>query len=116
MRSHLSASALALACLAGLSACHRPATQPASVALQMSAVHGATATEKDALITTLVKEALLAAEDINGDDISVTTRQGQVTLTGRVPARQIALAGELVQGIDGVRRVDNRLKPIGVMA
>lgn len=64
----------------------------------------------DAAITTTVKGKLLAADDLNGTDISVDTEQGVVTLRGRVPsdtARNRAV--DIALNVDGVLTVDNRL-------
>lgn len=117
MKSHPSTGAMILACLVCLAACNRPATTAAPHLLQAKSVRAGTdASAADALITSQVKSALAAAEDIDGDDILVSTREGQVTLAGRVPARQIALAEEVARNVDGVRDVNNKLKPIGVMA
>lgn len=117
MESHPSTWVLVLACLLGLAACNRPATTATPVLLQAKSTHAETdSSVADALITSQVKSALVAAEDIDGENILVKTREGQVTLSGRVPARQIALAEEVARNVDGVRDVNNKLKPIGVMA
>ncbi|HZX31844.1 MAG TPA: BON domain-containing protein [Rhodocyclaceae bacterium] len=117
MKSFPSTSlALAFACVAGLAACHRPTAELTSVSHQARATgeeKGATA--EDALITDQVKSALAETEDIDGKDIQVRTVAGQVTLTGRIPARQIERAEEVARDVDGVRDVDNQLKPVGVM-
>jgi hyperosmotically inducible protein len=119
MKSRPSSWGLALVCLIGLAACNRPATEltPVSIAGKMphGAVHGDMSAE-DALITSHVKMALVAAEGINGEDIVVTTRQGEVTLTGSLPARQISRAEQVARNVEGVRDVYNKLKPLGVMA
>lgn len=117
MSSHPSLLALAFACLACLPACNRPATEvtPASLQSKASRVE-ADASADDALITSQVQSALAEAEDINGKDIRVSTREGQVTLSGSIPARQIERAEEVARNVDGVREVDNQLKPVGVMA
>jgi len=64
----------------------------------------------DSVITTKVKSKLAADGDINPFNIDVDTRNGIVTLTGRVnnttekkEAEQIAI------GTDGVQKVENRL-------
>ncbi|NTV11579.1 MAG: BON domain-containing protein [Zoogloea sp.] len=63
----------------------------------------------DTAITTKVKAALLGKKGINATDISVSTSQGRVTLTGSVPSAQIRRAEDIVRAVDGVVSVDNRL-------
>lgn len=65
----------------------------------------------DTTITTKVKAELLAEKDVNGSDISVDTKQGQVVLSGTVPAAQIARAEAIARKVDGVREVVNQLQP-----
>jgi len=115
MRSHPSMLGMTLVCLIGVAACNRPHTELTPVSLRVKAAQVDMSAE-DALITSHVKLALVANEGINGESISVSTRQGQVTLSGSLPARQIALAEEVARNVDGVRNVYNKLKPIGVMA
>lgn len=111
--------AMVLAALVGLAACNRPATQLTPVSASPPGKAGSSDISMrmdDALITSEVQAALAAAADINGKDIQVSTREGEVTLSGSVPARQIERAEEVARNVDGVRDVNNRLKPIGVMA
>lgn len=116
MKSPSTTLALAFACVAGLAACHRPAADltPASRQVRATGAEG-NATADDALITDQVKSALAEAEDIDGKDIQVHTIEGQVILSGRIPSRQIERAEEVAREVDGVRDVDNQLKPVGVM-
>lgn len=116
MRTNPSIPAVALACLLSLTACNRPKTELLGGLMQTSS--GQTDQAKDdAVITSLVKAALAADEEVDGTNISVTTKYGHVTLRGTVPAaRQIRRAEEVVRSIDGVRHVNNRLKPVGVLA
>ncbi|MGE0314920.1 MAG: BON domain-containing protein [Lautropia sp.] len=65
----------------------------------------------DTVVTAKVKSVLMAMDGIEGARVSVSTREGVVTLTGSLPdAAQVARAVELVSGVEGVRRVENRLK------
>lgn len=41
----------------------------------------------------------------------MSTDKGQVTLSGTVPADQIARAEAVARGVDGVHEVVNRLEP-----
>lgn len=64
----------------------------------------------DAAITTAVKTRLLTSEHLKALDISVTTEDGVVVLTGTVPNEMAsANASAIVSEVEGVRRVDNRL-------
>lgn len=64
----------------------------------------------DAAITARVKAALHAEKDVKSRDIDVETFQGKVVLTGKVPdPAQSQLAMQIVQSVDGVKSVDNRL-------
>ena len=64
----------------------------------------------DTVITAKAKAALLGAKGVHGSHIKVTTEQGVVTLSGRVPrADEKARAASVVQGVAGVVRVDNTL-------
>jgi hyperosmotically inducible protein len=65
----------------------------------------------DATITTKVKSALLAEEDVNSFDISVETFNGTVQLAGFVDSEwQIEKAEEVAQSVEGVTRVKNDLR------
>lgn len=64
----------------------------------------------DATISAKVKAALLAAENVNGTDISVETNAGRVTLHGMVPDQgQIDRAVAAARNVEGVVDVENRL-------
>ena len=61
----------------------------------------------DGWVSTKVKAALLAADDLKGASIAVSTKDGRVTLTGTVPAASMALrAAKVARAIDGVKSVD----------
>jgi osmotically-inducible protein OsmY len=65
----------------------------------------------DAAITTEIKATLLADKVLSGIAISVTTFEGQVTLTGAAhTAEQKQKASHIAQSVKGVKKVDNHLK------
>lgn len=69
-----------------------------------------TQTMDDTAITAKVKASLLADSDISSLSISVETKQGVVTLTGCGDTQmQIDKAAKDVQGLDGVKSVENKL-------
>ena len=64
----------------------------------------------DAAITTKVKSALLAADDVKSFDIKVETFNGTVQLSGFVDSQwQIDKAAQIAAGVNGVRHVKNDL-------
>lgn len=64
----------------------------------------------DSAITTKVKAALLADEDVKGLDIKVETRKGEVQLSGFVDNQtQIDRAITVTRGVEGVKNVDNKM-------
>lgn len=64
----------------------------------------------DSVITTKLKSALLADAEIKGTDVSVDTKQGQVTLTGTVKSEaQKDRIEKIAKGIDGVKDVQDKL-------
>lgn len=117
----------AIAMVAGvlLSACERPlpgepspypapaggAPAPASSALRPEA-REATGPLRETVITAKIKAAIASEAALDGSDISVSTDDGVVTLSGRAKDdRQAAVATQLAQRQEGVRRVDNRIEP-----
>ncbi len=65
---------------------------------------------EDAGITTLVKAALVLESDLSAMEINVDTVNGIVTLTGAVDnAANIEKATQVVDGIEGVKSVNNQL-------
>ena len=94
-----------------------PASQAAPSEMSAAA---AGQTVDDAAITTKVKAALLIDAKTKSTAIHVETQQGVVTLTGQV--RDIGARREavhVVQGVSGVRRVDDQLtldSSVGVSA
>lgn len=64
----------------------------------------------DSTITTKVKAALLADEDVKGLDIKVETRKGEVYLSGFVDSQaQMDRAITVAKGVEGVKNVDNKM-------
>jgi len=64
----------------------------------------------DTVITGKVKAAFLADSNVKGSDISVETKEGDVTLSGTVASQaQIDDAVRIARGIDGVKNVENKL-------
>ena len=64
----------------------------------------------DTAITTKVKAKLIGEESLKQSDISVSTTNGVVTLTGSATRDAKALAAKLAKGVDGVRSVDGDMK------
>lgn len=61
----------------------------------------------DTWITTRVKSTLMYSSNVKGSDISVTTKDGVVYLSGKVASSaEQALAVELTKNVRGVRSVD----------
>ncbi|CAM2144996.1 MULTISPECIES: BON domain-containing protein [Paraburkholderia] len=57
-----------------------------------------------------VRKALSKAQGIDVSNITVRSRSGAVTLTGSVPSQdQIDQAGQVAQGVAGVKSVTNKL-------
>lgn len=68
----------------------------------------------DAWITTKVKSQLLADSDVKGLDINVSTKDGVVTLAGRVPTTAMRdKAISLAQGVKGVKKVNTQALKVG---
>lgn len=65
----------------------------------------------DSIITTKAKAKILATKELKSLQISVETRQGEVTLSGLVDNEAAkAKAEEVVSGIEGVKSVNNGLQ------
>lgn len=65
----------------------------------------------DAALTTKINAALVAQKELSALDISVDSNQGVVTLSGTVDSdAQIELAEKVVEDLDGVKAVDNKLE------
>jgi len=65
----------------------------------------------DATITGQVKTAFAISKRISAYEVSVTTKDGVVTLTGQVPSEiDKELAGDVAKDTTGVKQVDNKLR------
>lgn len=65
----------------------------------------------DAAITTKIKAALIAEEDLKSTGIDVETSAGVVTLSGAVSSdASVALAENVTRDITGVKDVHNKLE------
>jgi hyperosmotically inducible protein len=65
----------------------------------------------DTAITSKVKTALMADDEIKGMNINVDTKGGEVKLTGNVQSdAQAKKAMEIARGVDGVTGVQNNLQ------
>lgn len=74
------------------------------------AAAAASAAIDDAAITTKVKAALLADDQVKGTQINVDTNGGTVRLTGTVDSQaQVSRAMEVAKGVSGVQKVENNL-------
>ena len=63
----------------------------------------------DTWITTKVKSELLAAKNVEGTDINVSTKDGVVTLAGVLDTREsVNKAITVAKSVKGVRSVDTR--------
>jgi osmotically-inducible protein OsmY len=75
---------------------------------------GLAATVTDTAITTKIKSQLLANTDLRKADVSVSTNNGVVTLTGTVPSAELRqLAVDLARHTGGVLRVDDQMHVAG---
>ena len=74
------------------------------------ATNQASAAVDDAAITTKVKAALLADDQVKGTQINVDTNGGNVRLTGTVDSpSQVQRAIEIAKGVNGVQKVENNM-------
>jgi len=106
-----------LALALGAGGCHRQASeadvkQTASDAAAKIKVEGAQARDQlaDVWLSTKIHSKFVGDRDIDAKDVSVSTKDGVVTLKGRVlnePMRQLALA--IAKDTDGVKQVVNQL-------
>lgn len=80
-------------------------------ALTFAGVARAESSDTDRAITARVQEKLQSDSHLTGANIIVETRDGEVTLKGMVNSNaDFTRAGKLAGWVDGVKRVDNRLK------
>jgi hyperosmotically inducible protein len=86
-------------CAASFTACHTPAGRSAGEVVD------------DAGITTQIKASLLTEKILDGIAISVSTFEGNVTLTGAVKnSTQKQRATEIARLVKGVNKVNNLLQ------
>jgi osmotically-inducible protein OsmY len=75
---------------------------------------GVQATVQDDAITNQIKSQFLASDDLRRVDISVTTKNGAVTLAGTVPSNDARReAVDMARHAGGVIRIDDQLRVIG---
>lgn len=66
---------------------------------------------KDAWIDGKAETTLLLNTNLNSFDINTDVKDGEVTLTGKVNSEvDKSLAGELIESLDGVNKVHNKLE------
>jgi len=96
-----------------------PAVAQGSSALAASGAAAPTGRKADRALRRKVYAAIGKYKEINAGDISVTTKDGAVTLNGTVAeTAQIAKAEAIARGVPGVTSVSNKLtvkKPFGGM-
>ncbi len=64
----------------------------------------------DSVITAKVKSALISDKDVKAREIIVTTRKGEVVLSGMVENQnQVDRAVQIASNVEGVKNVSNRL-------
>ncbi|HET9023407.1 MAG TPA: BON domain-containing protein [Burkholderiaceae bacterium] len=108
-RTAVAATAAALIATMTLGACNRADRQEARTEGRQATAQASAAVD-DAAITTKVKAALLADDQVKGTQINVDTNGGTVKLTGTVDsATQVARAMEIARGVNGVQKVENNL-------
>jgi len=85
----------------------KPGTTAKTKEQVKAAANDAKETVSDGWITTKVKSSLMLTRDVEGDEISVTTDNGVVKLTGNVESNgEKQRAIEIAQNVRGVKKVD----------
>jgi hyperosmotically inducible protein len=103
------ASMVAATLVISLGACSREERQEARTEGRQATTQASAAVD-DAAITTKVKAALLADDQVKGTQINVDTNGGTVRLTGTVDNQaQLQRAVEVAKGVQGVARVESNL-------
>ena len=111
MKQNRTAVAAALAVIASMTmaACSDADRQQAKTEGRQATAQASAAVD-DAAITTKVKAALLADDQVKGTQINVDTNGGTVRLTGTVDSQaQLARAVEIAKGVNGVQKVENNM-------
>jgi len=99
MQRQLSAIAFAIALAAGVTTSFAQATDMSAKSSEQPVT--------DTWITTKVKAELATTEGIKSGDISVTTKNGLVTLSGVVNSKaQVQKSVAVAKAVKGVRQVD----------
>jgi hyperosmotically inducible periplasmic protein len=105
----LSTLTVLVASTLALSACNRADREQARTEGRQ-ATNQASAVVDDAALTTKVKAALLADDQVKGTQINVDSNRGTVKLTGTVDtADQVRRAEDVARGVQGVQRIENNL-------
>jgi osmotically-inducible protein OsmY len=83
--------------------------KPTITATAKSTAHEAGTEVSDSWITTKVKSTYMYSSNVDGSDISVNTKDGIVTLSGKVDnGAERALAIEFAQNVRGVKSVESK--------
>ena len=107
-RTAVAATAALIATMT-LGACNKADRQEARTEGRQATAQASAAVD-DAAITTKVKAALLADDQVKGTQINVDTNGGTVKLTGTLDsATQVQRAMEIAKGVNGVQKVENNL-------
>ncbi|CAG9272310.1 BON domain-containing protein [Paraburkholderia unamae] len=100
-------AALCLTVACSVSYAQDTASAPAATT---SAAPATTAKKADRKLGYTVRKALSKTQGVDVSNISVRSHGGAITLTGSVPDQgQIDKAGEVAQGVAGVKSVSNKL-------
>lgn len=87
-----------------------PAASGAAAMATATAAPAASTKKADRKLGYTVRKALAKAQGLDVSSIVVRSRSGDVTLTGTVPSQgQIDQAGQVAQGVPGVKSVTNKL-------
>lgn len=96
-----------------MKAMHSLLIMTAVVALLLTGIP-ANASEMDSRIESSARNSYVFKTYLTGDDVRINSRDGVVTLTGTVAEESHkSLAQETVEGLPGVKKVDNRLSVKG---
>lgn len=100
----------AMACVTVACSVYAQDNSAASGAAMTSAAPAPSAKKVDRKLGYTVRKALSKAQGLDVSNITVRSRSGAVTLTGTVPDQgQIDKAGQVAQGVAGVKSVANKL-------
>jgi len=98
---------LALATVVGLSAC---ASDSRTGSGSAGPVSRAGEVIDDSMITAKVKSAFVADKDVSAMDISVSTNNGVVSLSGKGSAEEARKAAQIASNVSGVKSVQNNIR------